>query len=330
MIDINIVHLSIFIIVSFFITSIIFNILKKRLVYDLNSLNLNTSARTVSSLGIAFLICFFIILSFYVYEKSVLEVLPNRYYIFFGSLVILSLVSLWDDINEIDPKLRLIIQLILVYFSLTNLDFRNLNLPPKLIIFLALVFWVYTINITNFIDGSDGHCAVHTIFFFIGTIYISYNFKLDTFSYYLALINLPIMLTFLYFNKPPAIAFMGDTGSIFLGYIIGFIILENIFLFKGLYFISMFLYPILDCTITLLKKTIKGTYPWVKLSDYFFLLPIHNGKNHKIVFYASLIYNILNLFFIFLQINYSNLFFLFNILSAIILLLYFKSFKHGK
>jgi len=309
---------------------IIFKILKKKKLYDLDTLNLNKSSSVITSLGISFLICFFIIFCYYVYEKSILDVLPNRYYIFFGSLIILSLVSLWDDIKEIDPKFRLIIQLILVYFSLTNLDLRPLNFPPKLIIFLALVFWVYIINITNFIDGSDGHCAVHTIFFFIGTIYISYNFKLDTFSYYLALINLPIMLTFLNFNKPPAIAYMGDTGSIFLGYIIGFIILENIFLFKGLYFISIFLYPILDCTLTLIKKSIKGIYPWVKLGDYFFLLPIRNGSNHKKVFYASLIYNILNLFLIFLQINYSSFFFGLNILSAIILLLYFKSFKYEK
>jgi UDP-N-acetylmuramyl pentapeptide phosphotransferase/UDP-N-acetylglucosamine-1-phosphate transferase len=330
MINFNIVHLLIFFTISFFITSIIFKILKKNKLYDVDILNFNKSASVITSLGISFLICFFIILYYYVYEKSILEVLPNRYYIFFGSLIILSLVSLWDDIKEIDPKLRLIIQLILVYFSLTNLDFRSLNFPPKLIIFLALVFWVYIINITNFIDGSDGHCAVHAIFFFIGTIYISYNFKLDTFSYYLALINLPIMLTFLNFNKPPAIAYMGDTGSIFLGYIIGFIILENIFLFKGLYFISIFLYPILDCTLTLIKKSIKGIYPWVKLGDYFFLLPIRNGRNHKKVFYASLIYNILNLFFIFLQIDYSSFFFGLNILSAIILLLYFKSFKYEK
>ena len=159
--------------------------------------------------------------------------LPNRYYIFFVSLTILTLVSLWDDIKEIDPKMRLIIQLVLIYFSLTNLNLESLNLPLKLTIFLALAFWVYIINITNFIDGSDGHCAIHSISFFIGTFYISYFFKVESFSYYLALINIPVLIAFLYFNKPNALAFMGDTGSIFLGYIIGFIVLENIFYLKG-------------------------------------------------------------------------------------------------
>ena len=174
-------------------------------------------------------------------------------------------------------------------------------MPLKLIIFLALVIWVYIINITNFIDGSDGHCAIHSISFFVGIIYISNYFQLESFSYYLAIVNLQILIWFLIYNRPSAKAYMGDVGSIYLGYIIGFMILENILLSKSLYVLTIFLYPIIDCTITLAKKTYNGIYPWVKMGDYFFLKPIIHGQKHKNVFFASIIYNIVNLFFYFFK-----------------------------
>ena len=66
------------------------------------------------------------------------------------------------------------------------------------------------------------------------------------------------------------------------------------------------------------------------MGDYYFLIPIVNGKNHSKVFNASIIYSILNLFILFLQINYSNLFFILSIINALVLLFYFKSFKYEK
>ena len=294
---------------------------------DKNILKLSKSTNIVTSLGISFLICFIIILLYFIYEKSILEVLPNKYYIFFGSLIFITLTSYLDDFSEIDPKIRLIIQLVIVYFSLTNLDLGSSILPLKLTIFLALVFWVYIINISNFMDGSDGHFAIHSISFFIGTLYISYFFQLESFSKFLAYINLPIILMFLFFNFPKAKAYMGDVGSIFIGYIIGFILLENILLYKGLYILSIFLYPLMDCTISLIKKISKGYYPWAKLGDYFFLIPIKNGYKVRKVFFAALIYNIFNLLFLFLIINYSDLFFILNVLNSLTLILYFKSYE---
>lgn len=333
MINFNFTEFLIFSLISFINFSLAFRTLKNKNHYDPNSMNISNSKKIVSSLGISFVINLFIISYYYFIEKNYIEILPYRFYIFFGSIVILSLISFWDDIKEIDPKLRLIVQLILVYFSLTNLNLQSLNFPFKLVIFFTLIFWVYIINITNFIDGCDGHCSVHCISFFIGIFYICHFFQIESFSKYLAFINIISLLIFLLFNKPRAKAYMGDTGSIYLGYIIGFIILENILLFKDLkiiYIISLFIYPILDCTITLLKKMFRGIYPWVKLGDYFFLIPIKHGQNHKKVFYLAICNNVINLFLVFLQIKYSLFFFILNILNALILILYFQNFKNEK
>ena len=52
---------------------------------------------------------------------------------------------------------------------------------------------------------------------------------------------------------------MGDAGSIFLGFLVGFSFLELII--KEIYIvIILYIYPLLDCSITLFKKTLKLIY----------------------------------------------------------------------
>lgn len=324
----NFFDFSLFLIVSFIVMKISFLFLKKYQILDNDSsLNLNLRIPIVTSLGISFLACFFLNISYLVFTSDFIDLFPNRFYIFFISIFLLTLISFKDDKDDIDPKIRLIFQLILVYFSLTNLDLNRLDLPLKLIIFLALVVWVYLINITNFIDGSDGHCGLHVVFFMIGIILISFLQKEYFFSTILAFTMTPVLLIYLiFFNKPPAKAFMGDTGSILLGYIVGYIILERI-LMKDFIIISLFLYPILDCTINLIKKTINGYYPWARLGDYFFLIPIKNGSNHKKVFFVSFFFNVINLFFFLIQVQYSKLFFVCNLILSISLIFYYKSYE---
>ena len=296
-----------------------------------NTINLLKKSETVTALGISFLLIFFLNLSFLYFTLDFKNLLPNRFYIFFISIFFLTLISFRDDIKEIDPKVRLIFQLILIYFSLTNIELQNLNLPLKLMIFFALIVWVYIMNITNFIDGSDGHCSLHVLFFMLGIMIISYLQSEVYFSTILAFVSIPILIIFIvFFNKPEAISYMGDTGSIFFGYIVGYIILENIFLQKNFYVLVLFLYPILDCTITLIKKTIKGYHPWARLSDYFFLIPIKNGNYHGKVFNFTIFYNIANLSFFLIQNYYSRLFLICNILLSIFLLFYYKSFKKNE
>ena len=93
---------------------------------------------------------------------------------------------------------------------------------------------------------------------------------------------------------------------------------------------KLFLYPIIDCSITIVSKVLRGNYPWARLFDYYFLIPIKNGNNHQKVFYATIIYNILNLIFVFFQVNYSDLFFILNVLNTLVLILYFKSYDMKK
>ena len=330
MFEVSILESILILVLSFFISIITYSTLKKKKHVDLNSMNISSSKNVVTSLGLSFVISFLLLTLYFFLEYNLLEIFPNRYYIFFLALIVLTIISFIDDVHEIDAKLRLIVQVVLIYFSTTSLELYNINIPLKLVIFFSVFFWVYILNITNFIDGSDGHCLSHTISFFLGILLISNYYDFAAFPYYLAYINIYFLISFAYFNIPKAKAYMGDSGSIYLGFIIGYIFLDYSIKGMGLLMLSLYIYPLMDCTVTLMKKVSRGYYPWAKMADYFFLIPINAKQKHGKVFFSSLIYNLLNLGFIYLQMSISKWFFILSFLSSIILITYYCSFKNEK
>ena len=81
---------------------------------------------------------------------------------------------------------------------------------------------------------------------------------------------IPVLLAYLFFNKPNAKIFMGDAGSIFIGFLIGFISIQTIILGRFDIVVSLLAYAYIDCTLTIIKKVFKKQYPWARLFDYFF------------------------------------------------------------
>ena len=128
---------------------------------------------------------------------------------------------------------------------------------------------------------------------------------------------------------------MGDAGSIFLGFLIGYCIIElsfNGFLF---YAVAAYSYPIVDCSVTLLKKMARGYLPWKRLGDYYFLLPKKRVKNFNFllieqkIYYLILSFSIINFFILFLSfILKMQLLTLVNFLLSILLVLIFRNSKN--
>ena len=139
---------------------------------------------------------------------------------------------------------------------------------------------------------------------------------------------------FILFNNPPAKLFMGDTGSIFLGFLIGYCIIE--LSFNNFYYFALaaYAYPIVDCSIALCKKMLKGHLPWKRMGDYYFLLPKKRKKNcnflivEKKIYLSILSLSIVNMTCIvlsaFLNLHYLALL---NFLFAFCLVLIFRQFR---
>ncbi len=287
--------------------------------------------------GLVFFLLFFLSFFIIVFNNIVEINLYNvpRYYVLFISLFIICILSYVDDKFFVSKKIRFLFQIILSFSSLSSLNLPIFNLLPEKLEILLLVFmWVYVTNITNFIDGLNGMLASNCISFFIGCIIIINHFQIfDNYLLVIILLLLILTISFLVFNFPKPLLFLGDTGSIPLGFLIGYILIY--FFSLDIFWPTLFLfcYPITDISITLFDKVfIRKKLPWARLFDYFFLNPVINGqKKHSFVIYNVLFVNILNLLFlkIFLLTGKYILIFIPFILS-IILIIYFRNFKKIK
>jgi UDP-N-acetylmuramyl pentapeptide phosphotransferase/UDP-N-acetylglucosamine-1-phosphate transferase len=279
--------------------------------------------------GIIFLVIFYLFLIFYkFFIPGDLFLLQNNLFILIVSLTFLSLISFYDDVYDIHPLIRLFFQVTTIFFCTSLFNLELVSLSIKISIFLIIYFWVYTINIINFTDGVDGFLAVNALTFFF-CIFLYFNFlNNENFIYYISLIMIPVLLAYLFFNKPNAKIFMGDTGSIFIGFLIGFISIQTIILGRFDIIVSLLAYTYLDCSITIVKKVFKKQYPWARLFDYYFLIPIKNKFSHKKVFFANCIYNLCIICLVLAQILFNAKYLCtISLILAILLLLYFNSFS---
>ncbi|PLR90797.1 glycosyltransferase family 4 protein [Bacillus sp. T33-2] len=167
-------------------------------------------------------------------------------YILFGSIIII-LTGIIDDIIELSPKMKLLGQLIpagTVLYGGLHIDFISLPFGMKLefgwmSIPITLLWIIGITNSINLIDGLDGLASGVSA---IALLSISGMAVLmnDWYVSSVGFILLASILGFLPYNFHPATIFLGDSGSLFLGYMIAVLSLLG---FKNVTFIS-FIVPI--------------------------------------------------------------------------------------
>ena len=270
---------------SYFIFSFFFK--KKFCITKVDEFSNLKRKNIVTGYGILFIPL--IVINFFLYQIFFGRIyLPINFIFFFTSLSLITLISYFDDLYNLDPRIRIISHFLLTFVGLSCIPHSDFFLPIKLSILLSIIIWVYLINVTNFVDGADGFCLVNVIFFFLGIISIAYFFDKNLYSYYVIIFALPFLLIFLlFFNYPIAKSFMGDSGSVFCGYLVGFASLEIFFNGYYIYAFSLFSYPIIDVTFTLINKLLKGHAPWKRLGDYYFLIPKKSKKKKKFYCYRK-------------------------------------------
>lgn len=143
---------------------------------------------------------------------------------------LVSLVSFWGDRNELSPRLRLFLQLLFSGLFLIGTDLSKFlvidsNLPVFLhlplratILIIFLLYITGTANFYNFMDGIDGIAGMMGVVAF-SFLAISSYISSGTSAYFVVLIGLSLACVgFLPLNFPRARVFMGDVGSILLGF----------------------------------------------------------------------------------------------------------------
>jgi UDP-N-acetylmuramyl pentapeptide phosphotransferase/UDP-N-acetylglucosamine-1-phosphate transferase len=184
------------------------------------------------------------------------------------ALAVLVLVSWRDDVKAVSPALRLAVHAgaaaaAVLALPTDALVFQGL-LPLPLDRLLAAVALVWFINLTNFMDGIDGIASVE-----IGSIALGYAAVtwaaggLASSPYYgLALAVAGAAAGFLVWNWSPARIFLGDVGSVPLGFLAGFLMLDLATRHSLVAALALPLYFVADATITLARRILAGARPW--------------------------------------------------------------------
>lgn len=193
------------------------------------------------------------------------------------ALLCLGLLSLINDKKEIPGLYRLMAHFILTLLTLWLFPFQGTVfqelLPMPINFILSIFILVWFTNLYNFMDGIDGITGVETISLSLGL----FIFTNDLFTLGIA----AIALGFLMHNWHPARIFMGDVGSIPLGFILGFLLLN--LAAKGLWLEALILplYYLTDATFTLLKRALKGENVLKPHRQHFYQQAVQKGLSHS-------------------------------------------------
>ena len=160
-------------------------------------------------------------------NRSLEIVDPQVIFLIVGGLAI-ALLGALDDVRQLRARTKLMVQLLIALMAYWfGFRFQKFGLPfvgvTQLPIWLDLplsVLWITgVVNAINLIDGLDGLAAGVTFFVALTNLVLSLQFGNDLGAFFAAVIS-GAVLGFLLFNWNPAIVFMGDSGSMFLGYIL--------------------------------------------------------------------------------------------------------------
>ena len=194
---------------------------------------------------------------------------PQMISILIGSFILI-IVGMIDDIKPINPLPKFLGQVaaaivVVWYGNIVMQDISAYGLYLNFGIFakpITVLFIISVINCLNLIDGLDGLAGgISTIFFITISIIISIMGIYNGLDASLSLIMIGATLGFLLYNFYPAKIFMGDSGSMFLGYMIAVISLlgfKNLTLTSFLVPVLILAIPILDTFFAIIRRLLKG------------------------------------------------------------------------
>lgn len=204
---------------------------------------------------------------------------------FCGGVALISLFGLWDDRSDLDYRFKFAGQLLAVGLVVGFGDVLIERVPlgddmalPWFVAYPLTVFFLLgTTNAVNLSDGLDGLAAGLSLLSLVCMAELAYlgaNYELV----FMAVAITGAILGFLRYNTHPALVFMGDTGSQFLGFALGVLAVvltqrANTALAAGLPLLALGL-PIIDTLTVMVQRIASGQSPFK---------PDRNHFHHKLL-----------------------------------------------
>lgn len=208
--------------ISIIITPLIIHIAKKRKLFD------TYSERKIHKKAIPRIGGISIFLSIII--ATVMFGNPSEYIAFIICISSIFVLGLIDDLKDLSAQTKFLWQLAIAIFYIlytdTYITSLNTLLPAirielnTLSIPFTVIFLVAIMNAINLTDGLDGLASGISLISMIFLLYFSIIMK-DTFLPIILIAAVASILGFLRYNTYPAKVFMGDSGSVLLGFVLG-------------------------------------------------------------------------------------------------------------
>jgi UDP-GlcNAc:undecaprenyl-phosphate GlcNAc-1-phosphate transferase len=179
-----------------------------------------------------------------------------------GTLVLL--VGAYDDVVGATPRQKLLVESLaagMVWwagFRIVNLPILGYSVHSPLLSLVLTAFWIVAVtNALNLIDGLDG-LATGIAFFVTVSVFVVSLIQGNHFVCILAITLAGGLLGFLRFNFSPATIFLGDSGSLFLGFVLATLAVHTSQKSSTLVAIVVpfvaFGLPLLDTSLTVIRR----------------------------------------------------------------------------
>ncbi len=264
-------------VLTYFLTPVVIQVVKVKRLFEKLTERSSHSVHVPSFGGVTFYVVFIIAIS--IAEQFFMS---GRAIYIAPAATIMFVVGLKDDLTGISPFNKIIAQIIATTLLFLSTDFQITNLhgflgiyqaSPLLIVPLSYAVVIFFINAFNLIDGIDGLAASLGAFYFsvFGIIF----FYLQDWTFLsVSICMVGMFIAFLRYNlSSDKKIFMGDTGSLFIGFIlVAFVIhlmasdftdrlyIKNVNF--GVFLIALLFVPVLDSIRVFVARSAEGRSPF--------------------------------------------------------------------
>jgi UDP-GlcNAc:undecaprenyl-phosphate GlcNAc-1-phosphate transferase len=264
----------------------------------------------------------------------------QRYFYIYIAIAIVFAAGLLDDRKGLSPKLKfMFIILAILLLCANDLYIKTLGyymgFKIDLPLYIAIPFTVFAMtgftNALNLTDGLDGLAGMISMVMMGAFLWIGYVHH-DELMIMLSSVFIAAVAAFLIFNWHPARVFMGDSGSLTLGFVISILAIRAMEFIEPTAVLFIVVLPVLDTFIVMIRRLQRGVSPFTadKTHMHHILYKRYEDVSHTVILllYIQIAFTIIGI-----QLRDSDNFLsliLFGILFFIFLNLFDQRIKHRK
>ena len=195
-----------------------------------------------------------------------INILLSHWYFILATSTIFVL-GLYDDVVGASSNVKfyaITVAAVFLYMYGLRIDFlgtyfgESIELVPFLSFFVTIFAVVGFTNALNLIDGLDGLSGLVSLVVLSALWYIGYT-NHDTFIITVTSLVIPSLIIFILFNWNPARIFLGDSGSLTLGFLIAALCIKALSYIDPVSILYIAALPIMDTIIVMVRRKINGS-----------------------------------------------------------------------